>query len=153
MYLCMHMADLPGVNQATAQCLLEFEILVIFVCLPIRVNASGGDKCATKKPTSKGPITGSKTSRGKVVQTTWVHICQGHGSYNGNAMTREVRMLDHSPIHTLVLTQRLPHAHNSTQPTHDSHSVNRRPPPIADAWPLTRPPTRPGSPTPPCPPI
>ena len=51
----------------------------------------GGDRCATKKPTSKGPIIGSKASRGKVVQTTWVHICQGHGSYNGNAVTREVR--------------------------------------------------------------
>ena len=50
-----------------------------------------GDKCATKKPTSKGPIIGSEASMGKVVQTTWVNICQGHGPYNGNALTREVR--------------------------------------------------------------
>ena len=48
MYLCVHMGDLPDVNGATAQCLLEFEILMIFVCMQIRVNASWGDKCATK---------------------------------------------------------------------------------------------------------
>ena len=59
----------------------------------------------------------------------------------------------HSPARQPALDHRLPRARRSDHPTHQSHSVNRYPQPIANARPLTRPLTCHGPPATACPPL